>query len=868
MFPFVSALLAVAFSVDILLEQGAFQPTGELVDVTLSFTIADLDVGTATRTEEPSDDPETDDEAERRVNDVWLFQYSEDGEKLLYYEYVTIDEDDVLGERLTNVPAQLEKLTQATTCIIYAVANTGDNTWVTSSNADSEFGTVELLKAHNIPNYVPIYATELESNTSLGIPMSGCVEGALVWSGCKITVPVERMMAKLMIKVNVQTDESIEASLTSLEVASVPNVCLVGSLYEDQSTAAAEYPSATGYYPWSFTEGQILTPATGDESDDFYPYVIYVPENIKGESDAEEEDGNGKADKAPENSLYVTSYLKLVDENDALIVAEPHYTVYPGGNTTNNYNVRRNCVYRVAVDISPKDVVTPSANCLIAVPGATIAFYPYERDEVWHSDDAPDHQKQNYYDFEGHLNPTDQDLTLDRVDIIWQTQGAIGDNSKGDLVWLAKAEGDSYEDLIHTKIYVKAATAGNALIGGYSSSGQILWSWHIWITNTHPDDVSNAITYRSYLWDENGIYSNTRVTGLPVMNCNLGALSTDVGSDFTQTYGTLYQWGRKDPFPPVKTSSKKEGIYNYDNDTGNVYVYDNSNKLIDLKNNTGAHNATEGNDVFNTVLTDDSKITQTQAGGLEYSIQHPTTFIASAVALIYDVPSETYTYNNLSNYRNQGDWLPGGDDDLWGGNDVDNSTKKYQPYNNLNSSDSNERFIASIADNYGEHKTIFDPCPYGWRTAPGDMWLGFTINGLNWYSYSNATNMDALLSANVNCSETTTGAVASNRGFHMYMNGWKSGDVSFFPTQGSRLASGQPFHGGICGNYHNATVDETVDVLDDGSVVEKAIRRVDILHFHNLGDQGYTQVNTFEKELIYYNRAVAGPVRCVRDTER
>lgn len=74
---------------------------------------------------------------------------------------------------------------------------------------------------------------------------------------------------------------------------------------------------------------------------------------------------------------------------------------------------------------------------------------------------------------------------------------------------------------------------GNALIGAYDKNGDLLWSWHIWVT-----DKPLNLNYG------NGFTSQDR---------NLGALSSDP-NDFVlnkvAVSGLCYQWGRKDPFNP------------------------------------------------------------------------------------------------------------------------------------------------------------------------------------------------------------------------------------------------------------------------------------------------------------------------------
>lgn len=60
------------------------------------------------------------------------------------------------------------------------------------------------------------------------------------------------------------------------------------------------------------------------------------------------------------------------------------------------------------------------------------------------------------------------------------------------------------------------------------ADGEILWSWHIWVTN-RPITTSGG-------------------NDLQWMDRNLGALSNEIGD--VANRGMLYQWGRKEPFLP------------------------------------------------------------------------------------------------------------------------------------------------------------------------------------------------------------------------------------------------------------------------------------------------------------------------------
>lgn len=79
-------------------------------------------------------------------------------------------------------------------------------------------------------------------------------------------------------------------------------------------------------------------------------------------------------------------------------------------------------------------------------------------------------------------------------------------------------------------VYFTAVADGNAVIAVKDAGGNILWSWHIWVTG----------------YDPNNEY-DTWCIGVKMMNRNLGALSKEP-EDGALTHGLLYQWGRKDPF--------------------------------------------------------------------------------------------------------------------------------------------------------------------------------------------------------------------------------------------------------------------------------------------------------------------------------
>lgn len=78
---------------------------------------------------------------------------------------------------------------------------------------------------------------------------------------------------------------------------------------------------------------------------------------------------------------------------------------------------------------------------------------------------------------------------------------------------------------------VRPGSSGNSVIAAKDASGNIVWSWHIWMLQEDP----------------RAGHHYTRGPDWQLMNCNLGATSCNEGD--VGAYGLYYQWGRKDPFP-------------------------------------------------------------------------------------------------------------------------------------------------------------------------------------------------------------------------------------------------------------------------------------------------------------------------------
>jgi len=162
------------------------------------------------------------------------------------------------------------------------------------------------------------------------------------------------------------------------------------------------------------------------------------------------------------------------------------------------------------------------------------------------------------------------------AEVLWETFGTDVTPSVGDIV----------KSVSYTEGKIKFLTAityreGNAVIAVKDAEDNILWSWHIWLT-----DQPQAQVY----------YNGTGT----MMDRNLGATSATPGD--VGALGLLYQWGRKDPF-------------------------------------LGSSSISSSTTAKSTITWPSVILSTSSIGTIEYATAHPTTFIT------YNTNNEDWQYN-------------------------------------------------------------------------------------------------------------------------------------------------------------------------------------------------------------------------------
>lgn len=177
--------------------------------------------------------------------------------------------------------------------------------------------------------------------------------------------------------------------------------------------------------------------------------------------------------------------------------------------------------------------------------------------------------------------------------------------------------------------------------------------------------ANGTIVWSWHIWvtdyDPSATFGQSKIGEFTLMDRNIGALNKTPGDINSQ--GLSYEWGRKDPFP------SSDGVRQVPNYMGNPYrdIWDGEGELLTMG---------EGG----TGISIGIPIYSDEKDGIAYSINNPTLFLTGAgganpTAVFWTSNSQALNPGTLKN-------------DLWGGNNS---------------------FAVRGA------KTVFDPCPTGWR---------------------------------------------------------------------------------------------------------------------------------------------------------
>lgn len=112
--------------------------------------------------------------------------------------------------------------------------------------------------------------------------------------------------------------------VTSVELHNIPSRAVIGNAWSAMPTPC---PADEDFVDISSTYEKLASPAEGQT------YVWYIPQNLQGTKT--NTDPTQKNKLAPANSFYIRMFADSDNNGSSYL-----YTLYPGGNTTDDFNLK------------------------------------------------------------------------------------------------------------------------------------------------------------------------------------------------------------------------------------------------------------------------------------------------------------------------------------------------------------------------------------------------------------------------------------------------------------------------------------------------------------------------------------------------
>lgn len=280
------------------------------------------------------------------VKDLWVFQFSSTTGGLLK-DPVYIPEEKLKG--VDEIEIDFSQNGPQEHSIVCVVANTHDEYWATDEHGQirNGFDTSDGLRAQALPAEVskPVLSSNMGATGGLTIPMYGESAPTVIATKTYIRVPLVRMFARVHVMVDPSYPYAHHMSVKSITYFNVPRYSRVKEI-----TEAREYPETVEWKEYVEEGANECT--------------LYIPENRQGVDTSISDKLTTDPTLFPKNAFAVK-----VDLIHATIAEDPtgdghihEYTVYPGENMINDFNIKRNYIYNVNIKLisePDKDTIIP-----------------------------------------------------------------------------------------------------------------------------------------------------------------------------------------------------------------------------------------------------------------------------------------------------------------------------------------------------------------------------------------------------------------------------------------------------------------------------------------------------------------------------
>lgn len=594
------------------------------------------------------------DAQEDAVSEICVFQFENATNTLKYSGHISLG----TGTLTTDISLA----TGMGACTVYVLANVGDL-------------TSRVAYGSSLADFKKL-AAEVTSGKGTGdnLPMCGSNDNFDSNTANTLAVSLTRSVAKVSLNLTLPNGPDV------FTVSAIKLMNVAKKLYYVESTAPATSAELTDY--------------TSDNSNTI---TWYIPENKAGTTSLSDWKDRYEGN-APTTATYILIEGSYTPQNGT--ARDVAYAIYLGDNDPADFNVARNTKYTVNASIRGtnlddgrvlvgKDLSaagTRTANCYVVKTTDANKWYRFKA--TVRGNGA---QTAEDISYTGAVIPAGDKISPVKAGLVWETRDNNGTVHTLDYV------GYSRNGYIVFKL--GSAPEGNAVVAAKDGASKILWSWHIWATAAFDGDNIKVQKYETR--PRNGItgYENITKRAFNMMDRNLGAASAMPASkteaEVIKTYGLLYQFGRKDPFPGPG-EMKKTG------DAELIPFYDANGQLV-----------TKGNFsnflIWSQTLSNKKQDKAAIIAQLTYVVENPSMFVMSTndKAIEYGGDGKTASYNWLwAAHRNSLPWKAS--NKLWGSGLI------------TESGTSNAFATKPVT------KTIYDPCPYGYHMPEQDVWTNFS----------------------------------------------------------------------------------------------------------------------------------------------
>lgn len=726
------------------------------------------------------------DAQEDAVSEICVFQFENATNTLKYSGHISLG----AGTLTTDISLA----TGMGACTVYVLANVGDL-------------TSRVAYGSTLADFKKL-AAEVTSGKGTGdnLPMCGSNDNFDSNTANTLAVSLTRSVAKVSLNLTLPNGPDV------FTVSAIKLMNVAKKLYYVESTAPTTSAELTDY--------------TSDNSNTI---TWYIPENKAGTTSLSDWKDRYEGN-APATATYILIEGSYTPQNGT--ARDVAYAIYLGDNDPADFNVARNTKYTVNASIRGtnlddgrvlvgKDLSaagTRTANCYVVKTTDANKWYRFKA--TVRGNGAQTAEEISYT---GAEIPAGDKISPVKAGLVWETRDNNGTVHTLDYV------GYSRNGYIVFKL--GSAPEGNAVVAAKDGASKILWSWHIWATAAFDGDNIKVQKYETRPRNNITGYENITKRTFNMMDRNLGAASAMPASkteaEVIKTYGLLYQFGRKDPFPgpgEMKKTGDAELIPFYDAN-GQLVTKGNFSKFL----------------IWSQTLSNKKQDKAAIIAQLTYVVENPSMFVMSTndKATQYGGDGNTASYNWLwAAHRYSLPWKAS--NKLWGSGLI------------TESGTSNAFATKPVT------KTIYDPCPYGYHMPEQDVWTNFSTTTTGYEATTeaefNVVTADKLIIAGNADGFANPQFPAFGRRFLTTGNSENTdgSNVAFYPAVGTRFNETRIENLGLGIYYWSASP------YDNTGTISR------VVNISATGSCLYGNNNMVSPVTSGLGRMSATPVRCVR----